>query len=186
MTKRTVEPYLLVHSRGEWYYVCWCARPAARESFASPRPSVPACAARPLSHGRKSSSTCIAGRHPSFGQLRAKDATVWYGRSCGAGSPSVNPCRRWRTGVPGAAAVRGRALAHPPLAALLRPGASAGAAGGARRPPRHGEAPGRPVRAMIAADPLSNAYKAGWYFYALARNSSSACSSLPERQEVRG
>jgi predicted DNA-binding transcriptional regulator YafY len=24
MTDRLVEPYLLVHSRGEWYYVCWC------------------------------------------------------------------------------------------------------------------------------------------------------------------
>jgi proteasome accessory factor C len=24
VTTRTVEPYLLVHSRGEWYYVCWC------------------------------------------------------------------------------------------------------------------------------------------------------------------
>ncbi len=24
MTDRVVEPYLLVHSRGEWYFVCWC------------------------------------------------------------------------------------------------------------------------------------------------------------------
>jgi predicted DNA-binding transcriptional regulator YafY len=24
VTERVVEPYLLVHSRGEWYYVCWC------------------------------------------------------------------------------------------------------------------------------------------------------------------
>jgi len=24
VSTRTVEPYLLVHSRGEWYYVCWC------------------------------------------------------------------------------------------------------------------------------------------------------------------
>jgi predicted DNA-binding transcriptional regulator YafY len=24
VTSRVVEPYLLVHSRGEWYYVCWC------------------------------------------------------------------------------------------------------------------------------------------------------------------
>jgi proteasome accessory factor C len=24
VTDRVVEPYLLVHSRGEWYYVCWC------------------------------------------------------------------------------------------------------------------------------------------------------------------
>lgn len=24
MSDRVVEPYLLVHSRGEWYYVCWC------------------------------------------------------------------------------------------------------------------------------------------------------------------
>ncbi len=24
VSTRTVEPYLMVHSRGEWYYVCWC------------------------------------------------------------------------------------------------------------------------------------------------------------------
>ena len=24
VTERLVEPYLLVHSRGEWYFVCWC------------------------------------------------------------------------------------------------------------------------------------------------------------------
>ncbi len=24
VTERVVEPYLLVHSRGEWYFVCWC------------------------------------------------------------------------------------------------------------------------------------------------------------------
>jgi len=24
ISRRTVEPYLLIHSRGEWYYVCWC------------------------------------------------------------------------------------------------------------------------------------------------------------------
>ncbi len=24
VTQRVVEPYLLVHSRGEWYFVCWC------------------------------------------------------------------------------------------------------------------------------------------------------------------
>ncbi len=24
VSARTVEPYLLVHNRGEWYFVCWC------------------------------------------------------------------------------------------------------------------------------------------------------------------
>jgi predicted DNA-binding transcriptional regulator YafY len=33
VTDRVVEPYLLVHSRGEWYYVCWCRTAGGRRVF---------------------------------------------------------------------------------------------------------------------------------------------------------
>jgi proteasome accessory factor C len=32
-TERTVEPYLMVRSRGEWYYVCYCRRAEGRRVF---------------------------------------------------------------------------------------------------------------------------------------------------------
>ncbi len=32
-TTRTVEPYLLVRTRGEWYYVAWCRRSAGTRTF---------------------------------------------------------------------------------------------------------------------------------------------------------
>ncbi|HOT23298.1 MAG TPA: WYL domain-containing protein, partial [Thermoleophilia bacterium] len=32
-TERTVEPYLMVRSRGEWYYVCYCRRAQGRRVF---------------------------------------------------------------------------------------------------------------------------------------------------------
>jgi len=32
-TVRAVEPYLMVRSRGEWYYVCYCRRAAGRRVF---------------------------------------------------------------------------------------------------------------------------------------------------------
>ena len=33
VSRRTVEPYLLVHSRGEWYFVCWCRTAGGRRVF---------------------------------------------------------------------------------------------------------------------------------------------------------
>jgi proteasome accessory factor C len=33
VSERTVEPYLLVRNRGEWYYVCWCRRAEGTRVF---------------------------------------------------------------------------------------------------------------------------------------------------------
>ena len=33
VSQRTVEPYLLLRSRGEWYYVCWCRTAQGRRVF---------------------------------------------------------------------------------------------------------------------------------------------------------
>ena len=129
VSRRTVEPYLLVHSRGEWYYVCWCRTAAGTRVFRvattksarlldetfEPRPEVE------LELYRREGI-------PASGSYAPQTATVWY-------SPVV---RRWiderqpvrRAGgrlVPRRAALRGRALALPPPAALRRPGAPAGA-----------------------------------------------------------
>ena len=80
MTKRTVEPYLLVHSRGEWYYVCWCRtaegtrvfrvattkRAELRGETFEPRPDVE------LDLYRREGI-------PTSGSYAPKTATVWYG-----------------------------------------------------------------------------------------------------------
>ena len=80
MTKRTVEPYLLVHSRGEWYYVCWCRtaggtrvfrvattkRAGLRSETFEPRPEVE------LDLYRREGI-------PPSGSYAPKTATVWYG-----------------------------------------------------------------------------------------------------------
>jgi proteasome accessory factor C len=33
VTERVVEPYLLLRSKGEWYYVCWCRRAQGTRVF---------------------------------------------------------------------------------------------------------------------------------------------------------
>jgi len=86
MSERTVEPYLLVHSRGEWYYVCWCRTAGGTRVFRvattktarllddtfEPRPDVQ------LDLYRREGI-------PASGSYAPKSATVWY-------SPVV---RRW-------------------------------------------------------------------------------------------
>jgi len=86
MSARTVEPYLLVHSRGEWYYVCWCRTAGGTRVFRvattksarllgdtfEPRPEVQ------LDLYRREGI-------PASGSYAPKSATVWY-------SPVV---RRW-------------------------------------------------------------------------------------------
>jgi len=86
MSARTVEPYLLVHSRGEWYYVCWCRTAGGTRVFRvattktarllddtfEPRPDVQ------LDLYRREGI-------PASGSYAPKSATVWY-------SPVV---RRW-------------------------------------------------------------------------------------------
>ena len=80
MTERTVEPYLLVHSRGEWYYVCWCRTAAGTRVFRvattkradlrgetfEPRPDVE------LDLYRREGI-------PTSGAYAPRTATVWYG-----------------------------------------------------------------------------------------------------------
>ncbi len=84
--RRTVEPYLLVHSRGEWYYVCWCRTATGTRVFRvattktarllderfEPRPDVQ------LELYRREGI-------PASGSYAPRTATVWY-------SPAVH---RW-------------------------------------------------------------------------------------------
>jgi len=86
ISRRTVEPYLLVHSRGEWYYVCWCRTAGGTRVFRvattkaarllderfEPRPDVE------LELYRREGI-------PASGSYAPKTATVWY-------SPAVH---RW-------------------------------------------------------------------------------------------
>jgi predicted DNA-binding transcriptional regulator YafY len=86
ISRRTVEPYLLVHSRGEWYYVCWCRTAGGRRVFRvattksarllderfDPRPDLE------LDLYRREGI-------PPSGSYAPKTATIWY-------SPAVH---RW-------------------------------------------------------------------------------------------
>ncbi|MFA4965682.1 MAG: WYL domain-containing protein [Thermoleophilia bacterium] len=85
-TRRTVEPYLLIHSRGEWYYVCWCRKALGQRVFRvattksaklldetfEPRPGLE------LDLYRREGI-------PTSGSYAPKSATIWY-------SPTV---QRW-------------------------------------------------------------------------------------------
>ena len=94
MTDRVVEPYLLVHSRGEWYYVCWCRTAGGTRVF---RVATTKCA-RLLDEtfepraGRRARPVPARG-HPDVRQLRAPggDRLVQPDASP-AGSPSGS---RW-------------------------------------------------------------------------------------------
>lgn len=86
ISRRTVEPYLLVHSRGEWYYVCWCRTAGGTRVFRvattktarllderfEPRPDVG------LELYRREGI-------PASGSYAPRTATIWY-------SPAVH---RW-------------------------------------------------------------------------------------------
>jgi predicted DNA-binding transcriptional regulator YafY len=86
ISRRTVEPYLLVHSRGEWYYVCWCRTAGGTRVFRvattktarlldecfQPRPDVQ------LELYRREGI-------PASGSYAPRTATIWY-------SPAVH---RW-------------------------------------------------------------------------------------------
>ncbi len=79
VTPRTVEPYLLVHSRGEWYYVCWCRTAGGTRVFRvattkSVRTLDETFAARPdveLDLYRREGI-------PTSGSYAPHSATVWY------------------------------------------------------------------------------------------------------------
>lgn len=85
-TRREVEPHLLVNSRGEWYYVCWCRRAAGIRIFRVATTK----AARLLEERftpRPEVEVDVYRREgiPTSSQYAPRAATVWY-------SPVV---RRW-------------------------------------------------------------------------------------------
>jgi predicted DNA-binding transcriptional regulator YafY len=80
MTDRVVEPYLLVHSRGEWYYVCWCRTAGGTRVFRA------ATTKRALLRDetfepRADVELDLYRREgiPTSGSYAPKAATVWYG-----------------------------------------------------------------------------------------------------------
>jgi predicted DNA-binding transcriptional regulator YafY len=84
--RRTVEPYLLVHSRGEWYYVCWCRTAGGTRVFRVATTK----SARLLDERflpRRDVELELYRREgvPASGRYAPRTATVWY-------SPAV---RRW-------------------------------------------------------------------------------------------
>jgi predicted DNA-binding transcriptional regulator YafY len=106
MSERVVEPYLLVHSRGEWYFVCWCRTAGGTRVFRVATTK----SARPLDETfepRPDVQLDLYRREgiPASGSYAPKSATVWY-------SPVV---RRWiAERQPLRAAKDGGALAAQP------------------------------------------------------------------------
>jgi predicted DNA-binding transcriptional regulator YafY len=85
-SRRTVEPYLLVHSRGEWYYVCWCRTAGGTRVFRAATTKT----ARLLDEHFEPRSDVELELYrregiPASGSYAPRTATIWY-------SPSV---RRW-------------------------------------------------------------------------------------------
>ena len=98
-SERVVEPYLLVHSRSEWYYVCWCRTAGGTRVFrVATTKSAELLDGDVRAPGRTSSSTCTAAR-----ASRRPGATRRGRRPCGtappspAGSPSASRSRCCRT-----------------------------------------------------------------------------------------
>jgi proteasome accessory factor BC len=84
--RRTVEPYLLVHSRGEWYYVCWCRTAGGTRVFRVATTK----SAQLLDERfqpRRDVELELYRREgiPASGRYAPRTATIWY-------SPAV---RRW-------------------------------------------------------------------------------------------
>ena len=85
-SRRTVEPYLLIHSRGEWYYVCWCRTAGGTRVFRVATTK----AARLLEERfepRPEVELALYRREgiPASGSYAPRTATIWY-------SPAVH---RW-------------------------------------------------------------------------------------------
>jgi len=79
VTTRTVEPCLLVHSRGEWYYVCWCRTAGGTRVFRVATTK----GARPLDQTfttRPEVELDVYRREgiPTSGSYAPHTATVWY------------------------------------------------------------------------------------------------------------
>lgn len=79
VSDRVVEPYLLVHSRGEWYYVCWCRTAGGTRVFRVTTTK----SARLLDESfepRADVQLDLYRREgvPATGSYAPKAATVWY------------------------------------------------------------------------------------------------------------
>ena len=79
MTDRVVEPYLLIHSRGEWYYVCWCRTAGGTRVFRA----VTTKSARLLDETFEPHADVELDLYrregiPTSGSYAPKAATVWY------------------------------------------------------------------------------------------------------------
>jgi len=86
ISRRTVEPYLLVHSRGEWYYVCWCRTAGGTRVFRVATTKT----ARLLDERFEPRSDVALELYrregiPATGSYAPRTATIWY-------SPAVH---RW-------------------------------------------------------------------------------------------
>ena len=177
VTERLVEPYLLVHSRGEWYYVCWCRTAGGTRVFRvattkkaalldetfAPREDVELDVYRREGIPTSGACACLGAAavvQPGRGPLDRR-------------APAGGAAARWiRCGEP---ALRGRPLARCPPAALRRRNAPARTAGGGRgrarrRPPAAGTL--RVTPTALAALPVAvdgvlyGAYLAAWGFFA--------------------
>ena len=99
VSTRTVEPYLLVHSRGEWYYVCWCRTAQGTRVFrvATTR------AAELLDETfdpRDEVEVEIYRREgiPSSGAYAPRTATLWYSKDVTRWVEERQPVRRLADG----------------------------------------------------------------------------------------
>ncbi len=135
MTDRIVEPYLLIHSRGEWYYVCWCRTAGGTRVFRvattksaelleeifDPRADVE------LDLYRREGIPASGAYAPEGRDRVVQPRRGPLDRRAPAGGPATGRV------LPREPALRGRPLARLAPAPLRRPGAPDRAGGGCRR-----------------------------------------------------
>ena len=139
MTSRTVEPYLLLRNKGEWYYVCWCRTADGMRVFRVATTK----AARLLDEAfepRAGIELDLYRREgiPTSASYAPRSATVWYSPVVRRWIEERQPVRPLPDGsCLASAALRGPELAHPLPAALRRSGAAHVAPRSRRRRARH-------------------------------------------------
>jgi predicted DNA-binding transcriptional regulator YafY len=99
LSERVVEPYLVVHERGEWYYICWCRSAGGRRMFriATTR------SARVLDETfapREDLELDLYRREgiPPSASYAPKTASVWYSREVSRWVEERQPVRRLTDG----------------------------------------------------------------------------------------
>ena len=80
ISSRTVEPYLLIHSRGEWYYVCWCRTAGGKRVFRVATTKSAELLDETF-EPRQEIELDVYRREgiPTSGSYAPKSANVWYG-----------------------------------------------------------------------------------------------------------